>query len=100
MDNKTNKDVCEFVAARIRYERNRRGYTQKSFALKVGIPLRTYKRFELSGKGTISTFIEILRALERLVLLEFLLPGIAKEGPSLEDQVNKIRDQQRKRLFP
>ena len=38
------------------------------------VPLRTYKRFEKDGKGTLETFIQILRALGRAQYLMYLFP--------------------------
>jgi len=49
---------------RVRRERRRNGYSQAGFATKAGIALRTYKRFELSGVGSIETLTRILIALD------------------------------------
>jgi transcriptional regulator with XRE-family HTH domain len=48
---------------RVRGERVRNGYSQENFAEKAGVALRTYKRFELSGVGSIETLTRILMAM-------------------------------------
>ena len=92
--NKTNKELCEFVASRIRRERKHQGFTQETIALHAGISLRTYKRFELTGKGTISTLIEILRALNRLQALDAMLPGAARQSLSLIERIKILERSQ------
>ncbi|WP_176079485.1 helix-turn-helix domain-containing protein [Paraburkholderia tropica] len=60
----TEKDVAKYLAMRVRVERTRNGYSQAGFAEKAGISLRTYKRFELNGVGSIETLTRILIAME------------------------------------
>ncbi|MEM5440016.1 helix-turn-helix domain-containing protein [Paraburkholderia phymatum] len=59
----TERDIAKYLAMRVRGERVRNGFSQSAFAEKAGIPLRTYKRFELSGAGSIETLARILMAL-------------------------------------
>ena len=60
----TEKGIAKYLAMRARGERVRNGYSQAAFAEKAGIALRTYKRFELSGVGSIETLARILIAME------------------------------------
>lgn len=59
----TERDISKYLAMRVRGERVRSGLSQPAFAEKAGIALRTYKRFELSGTGSIETFARILMAM-------------------------------------
>lgn len=87
----TNKEVCSFLASRIRSERLRQGYSQAEMAEKSGIALRTYKRIELTGTGTIQNLIVILRALERIRTVELLFPlPTAKPRLTLVDRAEII----------
>lgn len=70
----TNEEVCSFLASRIRSERLKKGYSQAVMAKKSGIALRTYKRIELTGAGSIQNLIIILRTLERIRAVEILFP--------------------------
>lgn len=70
----TNDKVCSFLASQIRAERLRLGYSQAMMAEKSGIPLRTYKRIESNGMGSIQNFIIILRTFERIMALKLLFP--------------------------
>lgn len=60
----TDKGIAKYLAMRVRGERVKNGYSQAAFAEKAGIALRTYKRFELSGLGTIQTLARIMIAME------------------------------------
>ncbi|MDP1678911.1 MAG: helix-turn-helix transcriptional regulator [Candidatus Nitrotoga sp.] len=75
----SNNEVCSFLASRIRSERLHQGYSQSTMADKAGIALRTYKRIELTGTGTIQNLIVILRTLERIRAIELLFPLSIKE---------------------
>lgn len=59
----TERDIGKYLAMRVRGERVRNGFSQSAFAEKAGVALRTYKRFELSGVGSIETLARILMAL-------------------------------------
>lgn len=60
----TEQEILEYLAMRVRAERYRSGLSQSAFAAKASIPLRTYKRFELSGAGSIETLVRIFIAME------------------------------------
>lgn len=59
----TERDIVKYVAMKVRGERVKRGMSQSAFAEKAGVPLRTYKRFELTGGGTVETLVRILMAM-------------------------------------
>ena len=63
------------LADRVRFERQRLGLSQTEFALRCGIPLRTYKRFELKDCDSLSTFLRIVVGFDRIVGLEMLFPA-------------------------
>lgn len=88
---KSNLEVTDFLAATIRSERLRQGYSQQSFAFKAGISLRTYKRMELSGDGSIHNLILILRTLGRIRAIEILFPPIlTKPHVGVVERVKEI----------
>lgn len=68
------------------------GESQKAFADRAHVPLRTYKRFELEGKATLETFLQVLRALNRTQYLQLLFPSEAAKLPrSLDDMLERAR---------
>lgn len=71
----SNHEVSMFLAARIRADRLRQGYSQASLAKEAGIPVRTYKRIELTGDGSIENLILILRTLGRIRAVEVMFPS-------------------------
>jgi len=89
----TDLEVCSFLASRIREERKKKGYSQTIMAKKSGIPLRTYKRIELTGNGSIQNLIVILRVLERIRAVEILFSQTKKiSRPSIVERVHKIAE--------
>jgi hypothetical protein len=88
----TDTDVCSYLASKVRNIRRQSRDSQEAFALKAGIPLRTYKRFEAHGKANLETFVQVLRALGRTGYLFMLFPTtpIANPKPSLEERLRKL----------
>ncbi|BAL23714.1 hypothetical protein AZKH_1392 [Azoarcus sp. KH32C] len=74
--------VCEYLAAKIRRVRRSRKESQEVFAERIGVPLRTYKRFEAHGKGTLETFVRALKGIERTHYMFMLFPPTAAQGLS------------------
>jgi predicted transcriptional regulator len=68
--NKTNDEIKHYLRIKILKERNKLELTQKEFAKLASIPLRTYKRFEYGCDGSFDNFINILRAFEKLRIIE------------------------------
>ena len=93
LNNVTNDEVCSFLASRIRFERLRQGYSQALMAEKSGIALRTYKRIEQTGTGSIQNLVIILRTFERIAAIALLLPAPkATPRPTLIERVQKIAE--------
>lgn len=88
----TNGEVCSFLASRIRHERQRQGYSQEVMAKKSGIPLRTYKRIELTGTGSIQNLIIILRTFERIRAVEILFPPPIQRPRTNVDRLQRVVD--------
>ena len=68
---------------RVRAERRKLGLSQLAFAAKCGVPLRTYKRFELDKCDSLDVLIKIIAASGRTKGLELLFFPI--------DQVVELR---------
>lgn len=66
----TTKEIMLEFAQKIKKERLDQNITQEDMASKSGISLSTYKIFEKSGKGTFENFINILKALGKVSMLD------------------------------
>lgn len=67
-------EVLQLISDRVRFERGRLGYSQADFAIWCGIPLRTYKRFELGECDSLSVLIRIAQGFRRAPGLDMLFP--------------------------
>lgn len=84
--------LCKVLAAKVRKARQELGETQTEFAQRAGIPLRTYKRFELHGKATLLNFVQVLRTLGRTQHLLLLFPSaLPPRQPTLLDKVESLK---------
>jgi hypothetical protein len=68
------QEVCEYLAMQTRRTRRASKLSQAELARCAGVPLRTYKRFETHGLGSLETFVRTLRALGRTRYLFMLFP--------------------------
>lgn len=85
------KEIAGYLAMRVRGERVRCGLTQLAFAEKAGVPLRTYKRFELGGAGTIETLVRVMKALEHARGFFMLFPTApARPRPSAVERARSL----------
>lgn len=84
----SDEDICLEIGKRLRAERLRKGLSQAAMSKLSGIPLRTYKRLETSGSGSIGTFVAAIRATGRLIGLQLLLPQ--PELPERKDLLTDI----------
>lgn len=91
LENSDLNQICSFLASRIRAERLRNGLTQEQMSKKSGIPLRTYKRFETSGFGSMGNLIKLLKAFDRLRILELLFPSPAASHQSIIARFQQIK---------
>lgn len=86
------------MASRIRSERTRQGFSQAVMAEKSGIALRTYKRIELTGAGSIQNLIVILRTLGRIRAVEVLFPPpAANPRPTIVERTQMIAEAAQKK---
>lgn len=70
----SSRDVFELLYTRLRAERAKLRQSQRDFAAKAGVPLRTYKRFELGECDSLDVFIRITQAFSRAPGFETLFP--------------------------
>lgn len=83
-------EVCRYLAAEVRRIRLATGESQRDFAERAGVPLRTYKRFETHGRAHLDTFIRALRTLGRTEYLFMLFPA-ASPHPGVRSLQDKLR---------
>jgi transcriptional regulator with XRE-family HTH domain len=67
-------EVCRFLADRVRRTRRQAKLSQVELAKLASIPLRTFKRFETEGHGSMRTFTKIMMALGRTRYMLMLFP--------------------------
>ncbi|MYN26980.1 helix-turn-helix transcriptional regulator [Duganella levis] len=87
------------IAVRVRAERKLYRLSQEELALKSGVSIRTYKRFESGECDSLAVMLQIARAFEeftghgRLQALERMFPGGVKEtatGTALGKALQKL----------
>lgn len=84
--------VCRMLAAKVRKARLAIGETQAEFAERAGVSLRTYKRFELTGKATLLNFTQVLRALGLTRHLVLLFPSaLPPRPPTVQDKIEALK---------
>lgn len=72
---KSATELRVHIADRVRLERRRDGLSQKDFADRCGISLRTFKRFEQGECDSLEAFLRIVITFDRIVALELLFPA-------------------------
>lgn len=75
----SSSDVHGLLCTRLRAERKKLNLSQQEFAEKAGVPLRTYKRFELGECDSLDVFIRISQAFARAPGFETLFPPLQLE---------------------
>jgi len=70
----SSNEVFDLLCTRLRAERAKLQLSQREFAEKAGVPLRTYKRFELGECDSLGVFIRISQAFGRAPGFETLFP--------------------------
>jgi transcriptional regulator with XRE-family HTH domain len=68
-------EVLDLLRDPVRLERKKLGYTQAEFAQRCGIALRTFKRFELGGAGSIDLLIRVVQVFGRGPGFDLLFPA-------------------------
>lgn len=90
-------DICAMIFTRIRHERRRLNLSQTEFAEVCGVPLRTYKRFELGKCDSLDVLIRVIIEFERVAALELMFPPGKTEAKSrkplavLDRLLNKVQ---------
>lgn len=74
IDGLTARQLRTRIVDRVRFERRQLELTQAAFARMCGIPLRTYKRFELDQCDSLGVFIKLVITFERATGIELLFP--------------------------
>jgi transcriptional regulator with XRE-family HTH domain len=91
----STKALCQYLATKVRQRRKQNKESQATFALRAGIPLRTFKRLETHGQGHLETFIKALKALEYEQYLHLLFPPAVVPGRrTLQDYVAQVQSKQ------
>lgn len=67
-------EIRLLIADRVRLERCRLKFSQAIFAERCGVPLRTYKRFELGECDSLLVMISVVKEFDRVVALDLLFP--------------------------
>ena len=81
---------CEMLAQRVRQARVSASLTQADLAARAGISLPAYKRFETTGKTSLTSFVKILFVLNRQNDLRGLLAPVPSVS-SLDEFENRHR---------
>ena len=89
----TVEELGRLLADRMRAERIRRNFTQAAIAKSAGLALRTYRRLEATGQGSIGNLLAVLKAMDRTPVVAMFFPsaqlpesvtrGRLKKRPSL-----------------
>ncbi len=88
--------VIKELAAFVRETRLKKNYTQSDLALKAGVHRVTVSEFEKGMRGSLTTFIVLLRALNELELLD-----VFKISTTISPlQMAKLEAKKRKRASP
>ena len=89
----SSADVLSLLRDRVRYERGRLGMSQPQFATHCGIPLRTFKRFELGGCDSVRVLIQIAQGFGRGSGFDMLFPpqSLPLKSRGIEAALESIR---------
>jgi len=89
-------DIAAELAARVRSRRLDHGYTLEGFASRSGVSLGTLKRFERTGKISLTSFIRLVVALKG----EADLANLLKQArfSTIEDVLDQPKSRQRGRI--
>jgi len=81
----TPEEIAARLARRVRAERLRRAWKQKTLAERSGVSLPTVRRYERTGRTSVENFLRLCHALGRLdELAELLKPPPASSIDELE----------------
>lgn len=86
-------EACRYLATKVRQARRAARMSQVELAKQAQVPLRTYKRFETHGKGSLQTFMHVLRALGRTqyLLMLFMTGSTPAPRETVEEKLKRMR---------
>lgn len=83
-------ELCQLVGDRMRAYRIRLARTQAEVASSASLSLRTYRRLEATGRGSIESLIAVLQVTGRVTAVAILFPEAAPVPvKSTEDRIRK-----------
>lgn len=83
-------ELCRLVGERLRAHRIRLARTQADVAVSAGLSLRTYRRLEATGRGSVESLIAVLQATGRVAAVAILFPEAAPVPmESTQDRIRK-----------
>ena len=86
-------DTRRLLIDRVRLERSRNKESQREFAERCSIPLRTYKRFEQGQCDSLDVFLRIVIAFDRVKGFELMFPPkpVAVQSRNPIDILSRLR---------
>lgn len=93
---KSEPNIAEEFAARVRSRRLRRQWTQEEMAGRAGLKVATYIHFERTGQASLLRVLKILRVLDLLSEFERIGQGQDLHGLTLKDVVKPERQRGRR----
>ncbi|TGV08793.1 hypothetical protein E4695_05795 [Alcaligenaceae bacterium 429] len=84
----TISELSNEIGVRLRAERIRMGLTQADMADKALLPVRTYRRLETAGVGSVRVLLCALKACNRLKALQISLPQ--RELPKVRNALSIV----------
>lgn len=92
---RTPDSIMQAIAERVRLRRLERNWTQKLLASKAGLPVATYRRFELKGEISMRGLVMVAIALSAED--DFNQLFYTKNYQSIDDLIDPSQNEQRKR---
>jgi len=94
----TSAELALDIAKQVTQHRIALNFKQRDFAKKIGIPLRTYERFESSGKVSFVNMLTILAAIDKKDIISKALKINEIEKIGIEAFMQKDEEKIRKRV--
>ena len=94
----TSAELAKNIAQQVVEHRIRLNYKQKDFAKKIGMALRTYERFEHTGKVSFENLLSILAGIGKKDIFTKALALDQVEQLGIEAFIEKDNVKKRKRV--
>jgi DNA-binding XRE family transcriptional regulator len=94
----TSTELAKNIALQVVEHRIRLNYKQKDFAKKIGMALRTYERFEHTGKVSFENLLSILAGIGKKDIITKALVLDQVEQLGIEAFIEKDNVKKRKRV--